>query len=59
MRLCFIRHGETDWNAGKRIQGQLDVPLSAIGPALAAWREQGLAIDVRMLLLLGQDILKG
>ena len=35
------------------------VPLSGIGPALAAWREQGLAIDVRMLLLLGQDILKG
>ena len=35
------------------------VPLSGIGPALAAWREQGLAIDVRMLMLLGQDILKG
>lgn len=35
MRLCFIRHGETDWNAGKRIQGQIDVPLSAVGRAQA------------------------
>lgn len=35
MRLCFIRHGETDWNAGKRIQGQIDVPLSAVGHAQA------------------------
>lgn len=34
-RLCVIRHGETDWNAGKRIQGQIDVPLSALGHAQA------------------------
>lgn len=34
-RLCIIRHGETDWNAGKRIQGQIDVPLSAAGHAQA------------------------
>lgn len=46
-RLCFVRHGETDWNAGKRIQGQLDVPLSAVGHAQAratanALRDEGL-----------------
>ena len=29
------------------------VPLSAIGDAIAGWRAQGLAIDVRMLALLG------
>lgn len=34
-RLCIVRHGETDWNAGKRIQGQIDVPLSALGHAQA------------------------
>ncbi len=34
-RLCVVRHGETDWNAGKRIQGQIDIPLSALGHAQA------------------------
>jgi probable phosphoglycerate mutase len=37
-RLCLVRHGETAWNAEHRVQGQLDVPLNAIGrlQALAA-----------------------
>jgi probable phosphoglycerate mutase len=30
-RLCIVRHGETAWNAEHRVQGQLDVPLNAIG----------------------------
>jgi len=34
-RLCLIRHGETAWNAERRIQGQLDVPLSTVGHAQA------------------------
>lgn len=29
--LCLLRHGESTWNAEKRIQGQLDPPLSALG----------------------------
>lgn len=34
-RLCVVRHGETAWNAARRIQGQQDVPLSATGRAQA------------------------
>jgi probable phosphoglycerate mutase len=34
-RLCLIRHGETAWNAEGRVQGQTDVPLSAVGEAQA------------------------
>src|SRR5665213_1444101 len=29
--LYLIRHGETDWNADRRLQGQLDTSLSARG----------------------------
>jgi probable phosphoglycerate mutase len=34
-RLCIVRHGETEWNAQGRVQGQLDIPLSPIGLAQA------------------------
>lgn len=34
-RIIFIRHGETEWNAESRLQGQLDVELSALGEAQA------------------------
>lgn len=33
--LYFVRHGETDWNAERRLQGQHDVPLNALGRAQA------------------------
>ncbi len=37
--LLLIRHGETAWNAEHRIQGRLDVPLSATG----IWQTRQLA----------------
>lgn len=29
--LYFVRHGETDWNAEGRLQGQRDIPLNDVG----------------------------
>lgn len=31
----FVRHGESTWNAERRVQGQSDVPLSEVGLAQA------------------------
>ena len=34
-RICFVRHGETDWNIEQRMQGHIDLALNANGEAQA------------------------
>lgn len=42
MKLYLIRHGETDWNIVKRLQGATDIPLNENGEALARETAEGL-----------------
>jgi broad specificity phosphatase PhoE len=42
-RLIVWRHGNTDWNAGHRVQGQTDVPLNELGHRQAVEAAQLLA----------------
>ena len=42
MKLYLVRHGETDWNKVKKIQGQVDIPLNQFGKHLAEETAEGL-----------------
>ena len=41
-RICLVRHGETEWNLGQRIQGHRDMPLNATGQSQAQALATGL-----------------
>ena len=42
-RLVMLRHGQTEWNAGSRMQGQLDTDLTDLGREQAAAAAEVLA----------------
>lgn len=42
-RLVMLRHGQTEWNAGSRMQGQIDTDLTELGREQAAAAAEVLA----------------
>jgi 2,3-bisphosphoglycerate-dependent phosphoglycerate mutase len=55
--LIVIRHGETDWNRQQRFQGQIDVPLNALGLTQAQRLAQRMARE-RVDALWSSDLLR-
>jgi probable phosphoglycerate mutase len=56
-KLCLIRHGETDWNAERRLQGHTDIPLNARGVLQARQMAQALKnINLRFDVLYTSDL---
>lgn len=51
--LLLVRHGETEWNEGQRMQGRTDIDLSvrgrtgvtALAPRIAAWQPRTLIVS--------------
>ena len=57
-RIILWRHGNTDWNATHRVQGQTDVPLNDLGREQAAQAAARLA-PLRPDLLISSDLQRG
>lgn len=54
-RICLVRHGETEWNAARRIQGQIDIGLNETGLKQAAAAGRWLK-DAGILALYSSDL---
>lgn len=58
-QLCIVRHGETDWNAERRLQGHVDTTLNANGLQQAeATAARLLELDSRFSALYCSDLLR-
>ncbi|WOP15034.1 histidine phosphatase family protein [Ottowia sp. SB7-C50] len=55
-RILAIRHGETAWNVGGRIQGHLDIPLNDTGRAQARRLARALAGRDAIDLIVSSDL---
>jgi probable phosphoglycerate mutase len=55
LELTLVRHGETAWNAIRRIQGSIDIELNKTGQAQAAAIGQALALRHLQRHVPGQD----
>lgn len=55
-RIIAVRHGETDWNAGARIQGKLDIALNDKGRWQAHQAAQSLAADELVTAVYSSDL---
>jgi glucosyl-3-phosphoglycerate phosphatase len=54
-RLVMLRHGQTDYNLGSRMQGQLDTELSELGRVQAVAAAEALA-KLQPLLIVSSDL---
>ena len=54
-RLVMLRHGQTEFNLGSRMQGQLDTELSELGRAQAVAAAEALA-KRQPLLIVSSDL---
>jgi broad specificity phosphatase PhoE len=57
LHLMLVRHGESEWNAQRRYQGQSDVPLSALGRRQAERIAERLA-GVKMDAVYASDLVR-
>lgn len=58
-RFCLVRHGETHWNAARRLQGHTDIDLNDRGKIQAQQMAQALkAIDLKFDVLYTSDLIR-
>ena len=58
-RFCLVRHGETDWNVERRLQGHTDIDLNPRGLVQAAQMARALKhMDLQFDVLYTSDLLR-